>query len=72
MVPVDPVPVVDPTGAGDAFAAAYLLAQLAGLDPARRLAVGNACGALAVGVTGARSRPASLPDLFRRLPGEAG
>ncbi len=54
---------VDPTGAGDAFAAGYLLASLAGLAPQRRLAVGNICGALAVTAVGARGRLATLTDL---------
>ncbi|GLZ37110.1 PfkB family carbohydrate kinase [Actinokineospora sp. NBRC 105648] len=62
-----PVPVVDPTGAGDAFAAAYLLAHLAGLPPSSRLAAGNAAGALAVGAVGARGRPATVPDLLSAL-----
>jgi ribokinase len=49
----------DPTGAGDAFAAGYLLGRsLAGGDGRARtraaLAVGNACGALAAGRAGAR------------------
>ena len=45
----------DPTGAGDAFAAGYLLAR--GLDGSVReaLAVGNACGALAASRDGARA-----------------
>jgi ribokinase len=63
-VPARPTRVVDPTGAGDAFASAYLVAELAGLAPELRLALGNACGASAVGVTGARSRSATLPDLL--------
>jgi len=47
---VDPV---DTTGAGDAFAAGFLLARdEAGLE--RALAVGNACGALATRTPGAR------------------
>ncbi|MGK4580983.1 carbohydrate kinase family protein [Kitasatospora sp. HPMI-4] len=62
-VPARRVPVVDPTGAGDAFSAAYLLARLAGLEPVQRLAVANASGALAVGAVGARGRLARLPDL---------
>jgi ribokinase len=50
------VEVVDTTGAGDAFAAGYVAAQLAGLDAEGRLAVGNACGALATTVVGARAQ----------------
>lgn len=48
------VPVVDPTGAGDAFAAGLLAAWLAGDDPVTALAVGGRAGATAVGVVGAR------------------
>ena len=47
---VDPV---DTTGAGDAFAAGFLTAQLSGSDD-YALAVGNACGALAARTAGAR------------------
>ncbi|KVN03123.1 MULTISPECIES: PfkB family carbohydrate kinase [unclassified Burkholderia] len=58
--PAHPCEVVDPTGAGDAFASAYLLARLAGLDAADRLRLGNAGGACAVGTRGARD---GLPTL---------
>lgn len=40
------VEAVDTVGAGDAFVAGYLSAQLEGLDVAARLARANACGAL--------------------------
>ncbi|WP_277553051.1 carbohydrate kinase family protein [Halobaculum limi] len=46
--------VVDTTGAGDAFAAGFLAARLAGDDHEQSLAVANACGALAAGEVGAR------------------
>lgn len=49
------VEAVDTTGAGDAFAAGYLAASLAGDAPERTLAVANACGALASTVRGARA-----------------
>ncbi|WP_326554617.1 carbohydrate kinase family protein [Micromonospora sp. NBC_01813] len=56
-----PVPVVDPTGAGDAFAAGLLAAWLAaapgaaaGPDPADALAHAVRAGAAAVGLVGAR------------------
>jgi ribokinase len=68
-VPVERVAVVDPTGAGDAFTAAYLLARLAGLAPETRLALANAGGARAVTVVGARSAPAALTDLFDHAAG---
>jgi len=48
---VDPV---DTTGAGDAFAAGFLVAREDGLE--RALAVGNACGALAARTPGARAQ----------------
>jgi ribokinase len=48
---VDPV---DTTGAGDAFAAGFLVARADGDAIERALAVGNACGALAARTPGAR------------------
>jgi ribokinase len=52
--PADRVPVVDPTGAGDAFAAGLLKAWLAGAGAEAALAAGCALGAAAVSRTGAR------------------
>ncbi|MEV7226306.1 PfkB family carbohydrate kinase [Polymorphospora sp. NPDC051019] len=49
-----PVPVVDATGAGDAFAAGLLGAWVAGGDPAAALRAGAALGAVAVATVGAR------------------
>jgi ribokinase len=49
-----PATVVDPTGAGDAFAGGLLAAWLAGADPAAALAAGAECGARAVARAGAR------------------
>jgi ribokinase len=66
-LPAEPVESLDPTGAGDAFAAAYLLGALAGLPPRLRLRGGNVAGALAVGAIGARARQAALPDLISGL-----
>ena len=48
---------VDSTGAGDAFAAGFLVAWLNGGDPKRALSVANACGAVAANDRGPR------PDL---------
>ncbi|MDS0222580.1 PfkB family carbohydrate kinase [Haloarcula sp. S1AR25-5A] len=50
-----PVEPVDTAGAGDAFAAGYILASAQGSDPKRALAVANACGALATRSTGAQA-----------------
>ncbi|MFV0307586.1 MAG: carbohydrate kinase family protein [Desertimonas sp.] len=48
-VPAVPSPVVDPTGAGDVFAAALVAGTLAGLPLADRLALGNLCSSLTLG-----------------------
>ncbi len=53
-VAAEPVPPLDPTGAGDAFAAGLLAAWCAGASPAAALAAGAALGARAVGQVGAR------------------
>ncbi|MGX1883968.1 carbohydrate kinase family protein [Streptomyces sp. NPDC055287] len=53
-----PVKAVDTTGAGDAFAGAFLAARLTGADDARALAVG--CGAGARAVTRVGGRPPLL------------
>jgi sugar/nucleoside kinase (ribokinase family) len=53
-VPVQAVTEIDPTGAGDAFAAGYLAAMLDGGDDAGCAAAGLAAAAQAVGRTGAR------------------
>ncbi|GCF12749.1 sugar kinase [Haloarcula mannanilytica] len=50
-----PIEPVDTAGAGDAFAAGYLLANAQESDPKRALAVANACGALATRSTGAQA-----------------
>jgi sugar/nucleoside kinase (ribokinase family) len=56
-VPARAAAVVDPTGAGDAFAAGLLAAWLGGAAPAEALEAGVAAGATAVTTVGAR------PDL---------
>ncbi|GAA1518519.1 sugar kinase [Dactylosporangium maewongense] len=54
-VPAAPVArVIDPTGAGDAFAAGFLAAWLTGASPAEALAGGARLGALAVSKVGGR------------------
>ncbi|WP_435184452.1 carbohydrate kinase family protein [Halobellus sp. EA9] len=50
-----PIDAVDTTGAGDAFAAGFIAALADGGSDQRALAVGNACGALASKVPGART-----------------
>jgi ribokinase len=50
----DRVPMKDPTGAGDAFAAGLLAAWCAGADPADALTAGATLGAAAVARIGAR------------------
>jgi 2-dehydro-3-deoxygluconokinase len=46
---------VDPVGAGDAFAAGYIVASLEGLAGAPALQLGNACGASVIAVVGDQS-----------------
>ena len=53
-VPAVPVEVVDTTGAGDAFAAGFLCARLAGADPRSSLEAGCAAAARVVTQVGAR------------------
>ncbi|TDD38075.1 carbohydrate kinase family protein [Saccharopolyspora elongata] len=65
--PSVPVEVVDPTGAGDAFAASYVLAALAGFEPELRLRLGNRAGALAVTAPGARGHLAALSEVVGAL-----
>jgi ribokinase len=48
------VPMVDPTGAGDAFAAGLLQAWCSGADPEAALEAGAALGSAAVGRIGGR------------------
>jgi 2-dehydro-3-deoxygluconokinase len=52
FVPTPPVDVVEPVGAGDAFAAGYLAGLLRDLPEADRLALGHRVAAAALGVTG--------------------
>jgi 2-dehydro-3-deoxygluconokinase len=52
FVPTPPVTIVEPVGAGDAFAAGYLFGALRGLDAAARLSVGHRMAAVALGTAG--------------------
>jgi sugar/nucleoside kinase (ribokinase family) len=60
-VPASPATVLDPTGAGDAFAAGLLAAWRAGAGPAEALRAGNQLGAAAVATAGARPTPGGPP-----------
>jgi len=51
-VPTPPVAIVEPVGAGDAFAAGFLAAELAGADPADALAAGHRSAAVALTTPG--------------------
>ena len=55
---------VDPTGAGDAFAAGLLAAWTAGADPATALEEGASAGAAAVATIGAAPPPGSPETAF--------
>ncbi|PRY19520.1 sugar/nucleoside kinase (ribokinase family) [Aliiruegeria haliotis] len=56
------ISVVDTTGAGDAFNAGYLKARLGGATLSDRLALGNACGAVAATASGGTGGLTSLAD----------
>ena len=68
---------VDPTGAGDAFAAGYLAARRSGWPPADRLRLGHVMGSRVVGVlddvpppfTAAERRQLSPAGIRSRCPG---
>jgi ribokinase len=65
------VPVVDTTGAGDAFAGAFLAAWLHTRDAAVAARYGVAAGSLLVSVTGAQGAAPTAADLERLLEPEA-
>ncbi|HWG23897.1 sugar kinase [Actinospica sp.] len=60
------VDVVEPIGAGDAFAAGYLTGLLRGYDQRRRLRLGHVCAASVLMVDGDHCSPPS-PDLLSAL-----
>ncbi|WP_422735080.1 sugar kinase [Micromonospora sp. WMMD729] len=66
VVPAPRVSVVEPVGAGDAFAAGYLAGLLRDLDPTRRLRLGHLVAAQALGSTG-DSAPVPPWSWFERL-----
>ncbi|MEP7356044.1 MAG: PfkB family carbohydrate kinase, partial [Anaerolineales bacterium] len=57
------VPVVDATGAGDAFKAGLLYGLYEGLDLPRAVCMAVAAGALKVGRLGAVTQPPALDDV---------
>jgi ribokinase len=60
-IPVATVPVIDPTGAGDAFCGAYAACRLLGHDPAEAARRAVATSALVVGCSGAAAALALDP-----------
>ena len=61
--------VVDTTGAGDTFAAAYIFSKLIGLEVNERLIFANAAAALKIMRKGARSTP-TLSEVVKYLEGK--
>jgi 2-dehydro-3-deoxygluconokinase len=71
FVPAPPVEVVEPVGAGDAFAAGYLAGLLRGLPEADRLTLGHHIAAAALTVTGdVAALSAATPPATASSPGE--
>jgi 2-dehydro-3-deoxygluconokinase len=58
--------VVEPVGAGDAFAAGYLFGALRGLDAEARLSIGHRVAAVALRSTSDFAPPPGPETLLRR------
>ncbi len=68
FVPAHPIEVVEPVGAGDAFAAGYLAGEAIGLSPERSLAIGHDLAAAALVTTG---DVGEIPEHVLELFGQA-
>ncbi len=62
-VPIDPARVIDTTGAGDSFNAAYLAARLSGMSPDEAVHAGHALAAIVVQRRGAIVPAGATPTL---------
>jgi 2-dehydro-3-deoxygluconokinase len=69
FVPAPAVAVVEPVGAGDAFAAGYLFGAVRRLDEAARLAIGHRLAAAALSTAGDVGAPPSPDALLADLGG---
>lgn len=69
-LPVTPVPVIDPTGAGDSFCGAYAACRLLGWDPPEAARRAAATAALVVGCSGVEAAldldRSAMPSLRRQ------
>src|SRR5690606_27420715 len=68
LAPSDGVRVVDTTGAGDSFNAAYLSSRVLGAPPLSAARAGNRLAAWVIGQQGAI--PVGVPEMYRPLPQE--
>jgi len=66
-IPIFKVPVIDTTGAGDAFSAGMLYALTKGKTPREAGRIAAACSALCIQEIGARSGPKSRKELVKFL-----